>query len=331
MGTVDTIIGNKNVQLFDFEPTTTDFLEDVAFGLSQPAKSLPSKYLYDFEGSRLFDEICRLPEYYPTRTEKAILEASARPVAEAAGEQTTIVELGSGSHHKISLLLDLLSNPAGYVAIDISREFMLSAVEQVKSKFPSLNVSAICADYTQLKELPNELSHSPASKLSFFPGSTIGNFTPQEAERFLKNWSGVLQSGDLFLCGVDLVKDVNVLESAYNDSQGTTAAFNINLLQRINRELGANFQLQQFKHRAIFNSELSRIEMHLVSLCDQDVSIGPSTHRFQFREGETIHTENSYKYTVDRFQEMVKRVGYSPLRLFTDPEDLFSIHLLRVN
>jgi dimethylhistidine N-methyltransferase len=299
------------------------FAQDLVAALGTRPHRISPKYFYDAEGSRLFDRICTLPEYYPTRTEISILEHSLGEMAALAGPGAEIVEFGAGSLRKVRLLLQAFDAPARYVPIDISGDYLRDAAAVLRREFANLDVHPLVADYTQQLQLP------PASaggrRIGFFPGSTIGNFTPAEAEAFLHRAAEVLRGGALVL-GADLVKDPAVLHAAYNDSQGVTAAFNLNLLARANRELGANFVLAQFAHYAFYNVPEQRIEMHLVSRERQTVSL--CGERFTLAEGESVHTENSYKFTVTGLRELATQAGFRPGPVWTDPERLFSVHWL---
>ena len=308
----------------DLHPTADDLAADVLAGFSRPQKSIPPKYFYDAEGSRLFDAITELPEYYPTRTETALLRQYADEIAQKAGTGHLLVEPGSGSCTKARLLFEGLK-PCAYVPMDISRDHLRMAAEQVAVEFPWLEVHAACTDFTRLMTLP---SGSPEGRrLAFFPGSSIGNFDPEAAVGFLRMIAEMVGPGGQLLIGVDLKKDRAVLEAAYDDAQGVTAAFNLNLLARINRELGADFDLAKWRHKALYNEAEGRIEMHLVSLVDQQVSLQGRT--FHFAEGETIHTENSYKYTVTEFRELAARAGFTADTVWVDDDQLFSLHLLK--
>jgi len=313
-----------NTVLHDYEPKEEDFLGAVISGLSRPEKSLPSKFFYDEAGSQLFDEICLLEEYYPTRTELQILNLFQNEISAQIGSDCHLVEFGSGSSIKVRALLNALETPLGYVPIDISREHLLKAAKAFSAQFPDISVSAICADYTAEFALT---SISKGRYVGFFPGSTIGNFTPHEATVFLRLIKNKLKGGGL-LIGVDLVKNPEILNAAYDDALGVTAAFNKNLLARCNRELRAEFDLTTFDHRAFFNESLSRIEMHLVSNRDQLVRVGD--HVLSFSSGEGIHTENSYKYTIKSFQNLASAAGFKPIQCWADPQGLFSIHYLSV-
>lgn len=298
--------------------------DDVHTGLSAENKHIPPKYFYDGVGSQLFDRICELPEYYPTRTEIALLSQHKADFAELIGKNTVLFELGSGSSTKIRLLLDAV-RPRAYVPIDISKDHLLEAAGDIAAAFPWLDVYAICADLTQDWEMP--FPEPSQKKLAFYPGSSIGNFTPEEATELLKRTARLVGPGGGFLIGVDLKKDPKILNAAYNDSKGITAAFNKNVLVRINQELGADFQLDTFEHSAFYCEQSGRIEMHLVSTLSQAVTVNGV--RYMFEKGESIHTENSYKYHIDEFQSLVKASGFQPERVWTDSQDLFSIHFLR--
>jgi len=301
-----------------------DFLQSVLDGLGRPQKVLDCKYLYDARGSVLFDEICRLPEYYPTRTETAILEAHAAAIAEAAGPGAELVELGSGASVKTRILLSALDRPARYLPLDLAAGHMQAAATELRRSYPGLVVQPLVADFAEPFALPP--SREGGRRVLFFPGSTIGNFDRDGAERLLARLKRDLQA-DLFVIGVDLIKDVRVLHAAYDDAAGVTAAFNLNLLARINRELGGDFDLAGFHHLARVDRGLGRVEMHLVSLADQQVRVGGRS--FGFEAGETIHTENSHKYAVDEFTALAARAGWSGDAVWTDASRLFSVHLLR--
>lgn len=301
------------------------FLADVVAGLSAPVKRLPPKYFYDEVGSALFDAICALPEYYPTRTETALLVAQRTAIADALGERCALIEYGSGSSRKSRILIEAV-RPAVYVPIDISEHALRAAARALKQEFPAVPVVAVCADYSHHVALPSLASYRADRRIIFFPGSTIGNFEPEDAVRFLRSAAELAGSGGGLLIGVDLKKDKAILDAAYDDPQGVTTAFNLNLLARINRELGANFDLRAFRHRAAYVPSAGRVEMHLESLRDQTVHIGDVTVRF--RGGETIHTENSYKYAVPEFQALAERAGFCPRACWVDERRWFSLHYM---
>lgn len=312
------------LRLHDLAPEQDDFLGAVLDGLARPHKTLPCKFFYDEAGSALFDAICEQPEYYPTRTELGILAAAAGEIADLAGRGGALVEYGSGSSRKTRLLLDALA-PAVYMPIDISREHMLAACHSLAQDYPALHLMAVCADYTRPLRLPPLAPRT--RRLAFFPGSSIGNFAPLEALRFLKQVAQQLSGGDGLLIGVDLKKDPAVLNAAYNDAAGVTAAFNLNLLTRCNRELGADFDLDGFAHRAFYNAAAGRVEMHLESQRPQTVTV--AGHAFAFTAGETVHTENSYKYEPDEFQHLAGQAGFELQHIWTDPGRLFGVLYLR--
>jgi len=312
----------------DLEPETGDFLSEVLTGLHATPKTLPCKFFYDEKGSKLFDRICELPEYYPTRTETALLEAIGGEVGKCIGPHAQIIEYGCGSVKKIRPVVDALDHPAAYVAVDISKEHLLAAATMLATDYPPLEVHAICADFVQPFPVTPPTAYPDARRVGFFPGSTLGNFTPDAARAFLAGAAKLVGSGGGMLIGIDLKKDPAILNAAYNDAEGVTAAFNMNLLTRINRELGADFDLDQFEHHAFYNAGMGRVEMHLRSLCDQTVAIDGTG--FEFTAGETIHTENSHKYDIEQFQAMARDAGFEPQRVWTDGADLFSIHFLTV-
>jgi len=309
----------------DLHPDTDSFLQDVILGLSSVRKTLPSKYFYDERGSRLFDSICELDEYYPTRTETSILQDHIESITNQLGDAVILVEYGSGSSNKTRLLLESIPTVDAYVPIDISREHLLNSARQLNDLFPSLNVLPVCADYSQAVHLglsPKEGSHITA----FFPGSTIGNFEAEHAITFLNQIHNLVGVGGGLLVGADLVKDIGTIEAAYNDSDGVTAAFNLNLLQHINDRLDGDFNLEAFTHKAVFNTSFNRIEMYLVSTTDQIVQI--SGQEFHFRSGESILTEFSHKYTLDGFKKLVARAGFRVDQVWMDAEALFSVQYL---
>ena len=304
--------------------TTDDFRGDVLSGLARAQKEIPCKYFYDARGSALFDQICDLPEYYPTRTELKILGERASEIASLAGPGARLVEFGSGSSAKVRLLLDAMQAPAAYVAVDISREHLIASTRDLAGAYMGVDVVPVCADYTRDFVLPADLPGD--GTLGFFPGSTIGNFAPEQAGQFLSRWAATLGPGAGLVIGVDLKKPRAVLEAAYNDAQGVTAAFNENLLVRANAELDAGFNLDAFAHEARWNEAAGRIEMHLVSATAQIVHIDNTEIRFA--AGETIHTENSYKYDLQRFAALADAAGWKSRAVWTDSQNLFSVHYL---
>lgn len=297
--------------------------KEVVRGLSKAEKTLPTAYLYDSRGSALFEKITELDEYYQTRTETAILEACAEAWVSDLKQNTVLVEFGSGSSRKTEIVLRASSRITHYAPIDVSPSAVEDAVKRLDNRFPGLVVVPIVGDFHDVT-LPSSLAR--CSRAGFFPGSTIGNLNPDAAGCLLKSFARLLGTESELLIGVDLQKPVDRLLRAYDDSEGVTAAFNLNLLHRINRELSGNFDVEAFEHLAVYNHELGRIEMHIVSLCDQTVDILGQT--ISFAEGERIHTENSYKYTVDGFRGLAEKAGWATKRTWTDPENLFSVHAL---
>jgi L-histidine Nalpha-methyltransferase len=302
----------------------SEFARDVLVGLGAQPKTLPAKYFYDDHGSSLFEQITRLPEYYPTRTEVGILEARAGEIAALVPPGAALIELGSGSTAKARILLRRRAF-AAYVPVDISAGFLKREAEQLKRDLPWLHIVPVAADFTKPFELPAAVR--ARARVGFFPGSTIGNFDPDAAAQFLRHAARLLGSGAHLVVGVDLVKDRSVLDAAYNDAAGVTAAFNLNLLRRMNRELGADFDLERFRHRAFYNSQAHRIEMHLESRATQQVHL--RGHTVAFGRGETIHTESSYKYTIASFQALAESAGWCPVEVWTDAQKYFSVHALR--
>jgi dimethylhistidine N-methyltransferase len=301
------------------------FAHDMMRALASRPRSISPKYFYDAKGSRLFDRICELPEYYPTRTELRILADNAHEIAVQMGPRAEIVEFGAGSLRKVRLLLDAMDRPARYLPIDISGEHLAHSATALQRDYPGLDVQPVVADYTQRLLLPARVPGA-GQRVGFFPGSTIGNFTPQEALHFLQVAGQVLRGGALLL-GADLVKDPAVLHAAYNDAEGVTAAFNLNLLERANRELGTRFALDQFAHSAFYNAPQQRIEMHLVSRRRQKVELGGEC--YELEEGETLHTENSHKFTVEGMRALAIGAGFGPGPVWTDADRLFSVHWLQ--
>lgn len=321
------MIDTALVPFIDLHPRLSDFHAEALEGLQGKPKRISPKFFYDKAGSELFDRITGLPEYYPTRTETAILEARAGEIADLIGDDGLLIEYGSGSSRKIRVLLDALGGRrVRYLAIDISKQHLLESAGALADAYPETPVSAVCADYTEPIELPVETLDGVRRRVVFFPGSTIGNFAPDQARGFLRRTAELAGSGGGLLIGVDLKKDKATLDAAYNDSGGVTAAFNLNLLRRMNRELGADFRLDRFAHRAFYNSDAGRIEMHLVSLRDQTVRVDGQAVGFQ--AGETIHTESSYKFSVEEFQALASDCGFAPGKVWTDPEGLFSVHYM---
>lgn len=321
--------GNKlkpvRLRFTDLHPAPNDFYAEVIQGLNRRPRAIGPKFFYDEYGSRLFDALCQTPEYYPTRTEIAILERHIGSIAQHISPRCVLIEPGSGNSRKVRILLDTL-RPRAYLPIDISKDYLRSTAQHVAEEYPWLSVHAVCADYSTSIELPD---YPPGTrKLAFFPGSSIGNFEPPQAVAFLRNIARMVSPDGGLLIGVDLKKDPARLNAAYNDAQGITADFNLNLLKRINHALHADFVIDMFQHHAFYNSAVGRIEMHLVSRQAQRVRVG-SKH-FDFAKGESIHTENSYKYSIAGFRTLAQQAGFSPAAVWTDAERLFSVHYLRV-
>jgi dimethylhistidine N-methyltransferase len=313
-----------NFHFHDLQPAPEDFRAEVIAGLSAQRKRLSPKFFYDERGSHLFEAITRLPEYYPTRTEIGLLQRHGEDMAAILGSERLLFELGSGSSIKIRVLLDALQ-PQTYSPIDISREYLWLSAGAIAEDHPALEVHAICTDYSRPIELPGCFDN--AHRAAFFPGSSIGNFDPPQACDLLRRISRLIGPGGRLLIGVDLKKPPARLHAAYNDAQGITAQFNLNLLERINRELEADFDLSAFRHEAFYNETLGRVEMHLVATAPQQVRINGC--RFDFKPGESIHTENSYKFSIEEFKALAAQAGLTSLRVWQDADALFSVHCLR--
>jgi dimethylhistidine N-methyltransferase len=307
------------------EDRYSDFARDVIAGLTARPKRLSPKYFYDEAGAGLFEEITALPEYYPTRCELAILHAHAADMARLLPPETALIEFGSGSSRKVRLLLDAAPAIAAYVPVDISSEWLSAEATRLRRDYPRLAVLPVAADFTLDFRLPRSLAG--LARAGFFPGSTIGNFEPHQACAFLQNAARTLGGDALLIVGIDRVKDIETLNAAYNDAAGVTARFNLNLLERINRELWADFDLATFSHQAFYNRERARIEMHLASRIRQRVGVCGRT--IEFRAGETIHTENSYKYTVESFATLARGSGWTPVAAWSDADGYFSVQALR--
>jgi dimethylhistidine N-methyltransferase len=302
------------------------FADHVINGLGDSPKWLSAKYFYDAAGSDLFEEITRLPEYYPTRTELTILASNARAMSAYIPLAAALVEFGTGSTKKARILLNAAPQIAAYVPVDISTEFLAQEAAAVRRDLPNIVVLPVAADFTRDFDLPAQIRNRP--RVGFFPGSTIGNFEPQDAAEFLRQAGRILGAGATMIVGVDRIKDEAVLNAAYDDAAGVTARFNLNILRRMNRELGGDFDLSSFRHRAFYNVADHRIEMHLESLKAQTVTV--AGRAFSFAKGETIHTENSYKYTVDSFRALAADAGWRPVATWTDANDYFAMHALKL-
>lgn len=307
--------------------TSDEFLADALAGLRSPRKELPCKYFYDATGSRLFDQICETPEYYPTRTELAIMRAHAGEMGELVGPNAVVIEYGSGSSVKTRHLLRHIPRPTAYIPVDISAEHLHHAAAELSRRFPEVEVKPVAADFTKPFELP-DLAMEATRRVVYFPGSTIGNFAPAAATVLLRGIARLCGRGGGLLIGVDRKKDPTILDAAYNDAGGVTAAFNLNLLTRMNRELGADFDLAGFRHRAIYNSFDGRVEMHLVSVRDQTVRLAGNV--ITFATGETIHTENSHKYSPDEFASLANRAGFRSVKGWTDTAGYFGVQFFTV-
>lgn len=309
------------IKFYDFHPHSDIFFEEIKRGLSTKPMTLPPKLFYDAKGSKLFDDICHTPEYYLTRTENTIFQDHGKDIMKSISEYCQLIELGCGSCHKVRYLLPHFKHVI-YMPMDISKQHLLQAVNKLSVDFPKVPIHAVCLDYSDAIKIPYQ--ESDMHNVVFFPGSSISNFEPNEMQTFLKNIVKITQPHGGLLIGVDLIKDHTILNAAYNDSQGVTAQFNLNILERINHELGADFQLQNFQHHAFYNPKFHRIEMHLLSKKQQSVSIGK--HRFHFSESESIHTENSYKFTIEGFQKLAMTSGFNNAKVWLDKDNLFSVH-----
>lgn len=324
-----TTTGNNSIQFYDHKPQLASFGDEVIRGLKQCPRRIPPKFFYDKTGSEIFATICDTEEYYVTRTEIGILERYRHEIGKLIGLGCTLLEPGSGDSRKVHILLESLK-PDVYLPMDISRDYLKNVAQKLADEYPWLDIHAACVDYTKpldLSFLQTDNGNS-ARKIAFFPGSSIGNFEPRQAVAFLKNIARMVQPDGGLLIGVDLKKDPNVLHAAYNDNAGVTADFNLNLLKRINEELDGDFEIDDFSHRAIYNADKGRVEMHLVSQCTQTVNIDQEC--FHFTANDYIHTENSYKYHIEEFQLLARESGFRPLQCWTDEEQLFSVHFLEV-
>ena len=317
----------KHSRLYDFKPGLEQFREEVLRGLQKSPKELPTKYLYDERGSNLYEQICTLEEYYIPRTEAAIMDSNIDEIVRLLGPKATLIEYGCGSCTKTRILLDNMVDLIAYMPIDISRLQLQVVADELGQCYPGLEILPVCADYTEDFQIPlSNIQHNRI--VAYFPGSSIGNFNPQSAAILLNNIARVCKSGGALLIGVDLKKDVDVLHRAYNDCDGITAAFNMNLLDRINRELHGNFQTKDFRHHAFYAPDEGRVEMHLVSLKEQTVNLNNTC--IHFNEGESIWTENSYKYDKDKFQQLAATAGFSVEKVWMDEKKWFSVQYLVV-
>lgn len=317
-----------NIEIFDYEPPADDFRAALIAGLSKRQKEVPSKYIYDKRGSEIFGRIIDLPEYYVPRAELQILEDRAAEIATLVGPHCYLLGYGSAASVKVRCVLDALDEPAVYAPLDISKEILVAGGDSIARDYPALRVYAICADYTQAFELPIPDGVAIGRKVGFFPGSTIANVSIGGMLHFLESAAALLGVGGALIVGVDLKKDIAVIHAAYNDSTGVSASFQRNLLFRANRELGTDFDTEGFRHRAEYNAEAGRVEIGLVSLRDQSVRL--NEHEFTFVRDEFIQTQFAYKFTIDEFQALAARAGFEPEAAWTDRDDLFSCHMLRV-
>jgi len=320
--------GNRKNRIYDFQPKQEHFREKVLKGLQKSPKELPTEYLYDERGSYLYERICSLDEYYIPRIEAAIMENHIDEIVALLGPNCLLIEYGCGSCTKTLILLDNMPDLAAYVPIDISKEQLERVVDELGQTYPALDILPVCADYTDSFEMP--VPKRPSDRTVFyFPGSSIGNFDPPSAMQFMEHIAAVCGKGGALLIGVDLEKDPTVLHRAYNDREGVTAAFNLNLLERINRELNADFQLEQFRHCAFYNQEKGRVEMHLQSKIEQVVHLDNVS--IPFAEGESIWTESSYKYSLDNFEQLATDAGFCVAKVWTDEHQWFNVYYLIAN
>ncbi len=312
----------------NLQPKEENFRDAVLKGLALPQKSIPPKFFYDVKGSEIFEKICTTSEYYVTKTEVTLLNKIQKEIETFVEPGSAVIEYGCGSSVKIRAFLSALPYPAHYIAIDISKTFLIATAKEIASDYSSISVGAVCADFGKRIEWPKEAPIDSSKRIAFFPGSTIGNQTPNEAGEFLNNVRYTVGPEGLLLVGVDLKKNIDVLNQAYNDSKGFTADFNLNLLQRMKRELNAELNISKFSHDAFYNETLGRVEMHLVSNIQQTIQI--SDKIFSFKQGESIHTENSYKYSIKEFIELAQESGFGTLKYWNDDSEYFGIFLMRV-
>lgn len=315
---------NSNMYFYDYHPEPANFYQEVISGLQQSPKVIPAKFFYDERGSRIFEEIMRLPEYYLTRIEMAMLQQYAEEIADCIGDQCVLIEPGSGNSEKVRIILDEVK-PRAYVPVEISKEHLKQSAGDLAGDYDWLDVHAACADFTHPLKLPAHLIEGET--VAFFPGSTIGNFEPSEATSLLSNLGAMMGKESGLLIGVDLKKDIDVLQAAYDDSRGVTERFNKNLLLRINRELSADFEPELFEHQAGYNEKHGRMESHLVSSLQQEVRLDDVC--VQFAQSESIHTENSYKYDVDEFHDLAKKAGFIAQEVWLDDDAMYSLHFLK--
>ena len=316
---------SASIQLLDLKPAQQDGQAEIIEGLAREQKEISPKYFYDEKGAQLFEEICEQPEYYPTRTEIGIMQSSMEEISDLIGPRASIIEFGSGAGVKTRQLLEGAKDLAAYVPVDISREQLISSSDELANDFPDVEVLPICADFMEPFELPSP-QITPDRNIVYFPGSTIGNFSTSQAKQLLRVMRAQAKDDGALLIGVDLVKPRSILEPAYNDAAGVTAEFNLNLLTHLNHAYDADFELQAFEHTAVYDEEHNRIEMRLISLCNQGVQIAGS--KFELSEGEYIVTEHSHKYSIDSFESLARQAGFVPQEVWTDTDSLFSVHYL---
>ena len=321
----DTVIPSTDVELLDHHPSDDDLESEILAGLSATQKFLPPKFFYDKRGSQLFDDITELPEYYPTRTETTIMQACIDELVSHIGPQASLIEFGSGASTKTRILLDNLKSLAAYVPVEISKSHLLQAARALQRDYPHIDIRPVCADFTKPFKLPSP-TVAPRRNIVYFPGSTIGNFNLDAAVNLLRVMHQIAGDGGGLLIGVDLKKDKAVLEAAYDDAQGVTADFNMNMLIRMNREFDANFDLSAFYHRAPYVEQAGRIEMHLVSNREQEVEVAGQL--FHFHKDEFIHTESSHKYDLAEFADIAGLANFRVQQVWTDPQELFSVQFL---
>lgn len=313
----------------DFQPEAENFPIAVARGLRCKPKWIQPKYFYDKAGSELFEEICRQPEYYPTRTEALILHRNVQDISQTMQESSVLIEFGSGASVKTQILLDHVPFKT-YVPLDISKDFLMKTAEQLRARYPEIEILPAFGDFTREIRIPHFILKNSPSRTAFIPGSTLGNFHPIDAAKILRSVRAILETGGTghLLVGMDLLKDLDVLEAAYNDAAGITAQFNLNLLKRLQKEANADIDPSLFEHRAFFNDKLGRIEMHLIAKDALQFKIGDE--EFRLEKGESIHTESSYKYRPATFLKLCEDCGYEPVRFWTDPNEWFGVFLLKL-
>ena len=322
------MIKNLNFSFHHLKKTESNDYSEVLAGLSNAKqKKISSKFFYDKNGSDLFDKITNLEEYYPTKKEMEILDSHNEDFLNYLPSNASVIEFGSGSNKKIKKLLEVLDKPKEYIPIDISKEFLYQNALESAKEFPKLKIKAICADFDQI-DVVNKIISNSDSKIGFFPGSTIGNYSPTDAMNLLKNFAKIIGNNNYLIIGVDLKKKISILEKAYNDKKGITEMFNKNILRSINNNYGSKFNLDNFSHKAFFNKEFDRIEMHLVSKKEQSIKL--FDRKIFFEKGESIHTESSYKYSIDGFKHFVKSLDFETLKVLTDKNEFFGVFFLRV-